>query len=296
MLGLLLTLGATFGAAAAGGTPNTSCPGDSNGEITSSASFTAMPAPNLVPWPQAISISAGYFYPNASTLILVNGNASVQAALRPAAELLASEIALVTGGKLTPKVEAETTKYIAGPHIHLFQDDLSQFTGDESSTRIAEHGAVLSARSYAGMMSATAVLLQALEKGTDGDGREAPKCTSGAPAWRLPILDVEDGPAFGIRGVMVDAAREFLPLSNLKEYVILCRLYKVRVPLRRGSSVQAQPLPVQGNSSHNHLRLRELCSSTTYTSTSRTAAPSRSLRSSTRSSRPPPSSSTRLRS
>jgi hypothetical protein len=50
------------------------CAGDSNGAVTSSATFPAFPAPNLLPWPQKIALSAGYFYPNATTLILLNGN------------------------------------------------------------------------------------------------------------------------------------------------------------------------------------------------------------------------------
>ena len=40
-------------------------------------------------------------------------------------------------------------------------------------------------------------------------------------------MEVDDQPEFGIRGVMVDAARAYLPLVQLKQYVVLCRLYKL---------------------------------------------------------------------
>ena len=64
----------TLGPAASPPPPPGPCVGDSNGAVTSSATFPAFPAPNLVPWPQKLSLSAGYFYPNATTLILLNGN------------------------------------------------------------------------------------------------------------------------------------------------------------------------------------------------------------------------------
>jgi hypothetical protein len=165
------------------------------------------------------------------------------ALLRPAGELLAQELSLATGGALSPRVQVEEGHYVPGPHVHLFLTP-AEFSGrtaleGSSSTRIAAHGAVLSADSYVGMMSATATLLQALEKGADTDGRREPKCMSGEGGgggsgggsggggrswWRWPVMDVEDGPAFGIRGVMVDAARSYLPLAQLKQYVVLCRL------------------------------------------------------------------------
>jgi hexosaminidase len=44
---------------------------------------------------------------------------------------------------------------------------------------------------------------------------------------RFPFITVEDAPQFGIRGLMVDAAREYLPLNALKGYVVLCRVYKL---------------------------------------------------------------------
>lgn len=58
--------------------------------------------------------------------------------------------------------------------------------------------------------------------------------TSGPPRWRLPHVTVVDSPQFDVRGVMVDAAREYLPLSALKSYVVLCRVY-VTIPHRLNS-------------------------------------------------------------
>jgi len=60
-------------------------------------------------------------------------------------------------------------------------------------------------------------------------GNSAPgtNCTSGAARPRLPIVTIADRPQFALRGIMVDAARQYLALSALKNYVLLCRVYKL---------------------------------------------------------------------
>jgi hypothetical protein len=208
--------------------PPPACTGDSNGAYNDSMTFTAFPAPNLVPWPLKIELEDGYYYLNSSTVIALSGSQTANLTL--AGNLLASEIALATGGALSPKVVTATgftpnaiTLFIMGP------DDLAPAA---SRVQIAAHGAELSGGDYVGLMSATASFLQALELGQDTDGHNGVSkpvvCKSpAAPAWRVPTMEIDDKPAFGIRGVMVDAARAYLPLAQLKQYVVLCRIYKL---------------------------------------------------------------------
>ena len=75
-LALLLTQQTSSGAADAL-TPSTTpsaapppppCTGDSNGAYNDSMTFTAFPAPNLVPWPLKIELEDGYFNLNTSTV------------------------------------------------------------------------------------------------------------------------------------------------------------------------------------------------------------------------------------
>ena len=80
--------------------------------------------------------------------------------------------------------------------------------------------------SYAGLAAATTTLVQALEHSADGDGGGPFNCST-APAWRLPHLRVRDSPAFSYRGLMVDAARKQIRLGSLKQFVVLCRWYKL---------------------------------------------------------------------
>ena len=80
--------------------------------------------------------------------------------------------------------------------------------------------------SYAGLAAATTTLVQALEHSADEDGGGPFNCST-APAWRLPHLLIRDSPEFSYRGLMVDAARKQIRLGSLKQFVVLCRWYKL---------------------------------------------------------------------
>jgi hexosaminidase len=100
--------------------------------------------------------------------------------------------------------------------------------GESYQLQISRSGVKLIAGTYAGMIAATATLVQALE--LEGDYDAVPttpeNCTT-APVWRVPVMEIADGPALPYRGIMVDAARAYLPLTALKSYVMLCRVYKL---------------------------------------------------------------------
>jgi N-acetyl-beta-hexosaminidase len=56
---------------------------------------------------------------------------------------------------------------------------------------------------------------------------ETPNNCSTEAVWRVPAVVVSDSPALPYRGIMVDAARAYLPLTALKAFVALCRMYKL---------------------------------------------------------------------
>ena len=198
-------------------------PEDSNGKVNSSVLFQAFPEPALVPWPAQLDIEADYLPLSAGSAIV-----AASAELWPLAQLLSQEIAAATDGelKLAPRnassVEAEAEAAAGNIVLSL---DASAATG-ASALAVTASGVAVSAASYADLVPATATLLQALERSANHDSipPTSNNCSSGAARWRLPHITVSDKPQFGIRGVMVDAAREFLPLAALKGYVILCRL------------------------------------------------------------------------
>lgn len=209
---------------------NTTTPEDTNGAVNSSVLFQAFPEPPIVPWPSTIEIEASY-------LALLSGKTAIVAksvAAWPAASLLAEEIALATDGelKLTPQNASAlaAASLISSGSIELELtadagvDAAAGATAAAYSLTVGGSGVVIASASYEGLVTATATLLQALERSADHDSIPPTSANcSNAAQWRIPHISVTDTPQFGIRGVMVDAAREFLPLSALKGYVILCR-------------------------------------------------------------------------
>ena len=58
-----------------------------------------------------------------------------------------------------------------------------------------------------------------------------PPASIGAPGGpvTLPVLTIDDAPAFGWRGSMVDVGRHFLPLPELRRFIDTLALYKLNV-------------------------------------------------------------------
>lgn len=189
-----------------------------NGRFT----FQAVPAPNLVPYPASLRASAGY-------LSLQNCWLSVDdASLLPLAELLSAEVHGSTGGAVNLSVGTTSRMPTNSSVLSLSLATTSHGAAEGYSLVSTATGAMLSSTTYAGMVSATATLLQAIEFSGDYDAvpRTKTNCTA-APEWRLPTLSIHDSPALPYRGIMVDAARAYLPVSALKGFVTLCRLYKL---------------------------------------------------------------------
>ncbi|MGY0040611.1 family 20 glycosylhydrolase [Pedobacter sp. NJ-S-72] len=44
---------------------------------------------------------------------------------------------------------------------------------------------------------------------------------------KIPAVLIEDSPAFGSRGLMIDVSRHFFPISFLKKYIDIMSLYKL---------------------------------------------------------------------
>jgi hypothetical protein len=210
-----------------------------NGTFT----FDAVPAPRLVPYPASLRTSAAYL-PLGSCSISVDDES-----LLPLAKLLSAEVLAATDGT----VNLAVTKGASAPGPSAPGADcvsagcallpptclptqpseillsLSHKLSGESYSLVSTSKSVtLVAGTYAGMVSATATLLQAIERSGNYDAvpRTGHNCTT-APEWRLPALNIQDTPELPYRGIMVDAARAYLPLSALKGFVTLCRLYKL---------------------------------------------------------------------
>eukprot|EP01048_Picozoa_sp_COSAG05_P006625 COSAG05_NODE_439_length_9821_cov_110.691556_3_plen_256_part_00 len=157
--------------------------------------FGAMPAPRLVPYPASLRASAAY-------LPLHNCSIGVDdPSLLPLAQLLSAEVLAATSGAVKLAVGIAPT---ARPSIILLSLSKKSSSGDGPeaySLLSTAESATLISTTYAGMVSATATLLQAVELSGDYDAvpRTHANCTT-APEWRLPALNIHDAPALPYRG------------------------------------------------------------------------------------------------
>lgn len=192
---------------------------DCSTDINATRTFRRWPEPNIVPWPRTISASAAYSTLTGASAIVAAGPAV------PLAHLLAGELSDMTSGALNLTVVPTAVAAGSAATLSLKIDPSS---GDFYSLDVEQGRAALTAATYGGLVAATATLLQVLEYAGDDDGYPTGpfNCSTG-PAWRLPHLTIRDGPEFMYRGLMVDCARNHVPLAALKQFVVLCRFYKL---------------------------------------------------------------------
>ena len=199
---------------------------DSNGWFSSSITFDAVEAPALLPWPRQIDLATGYSEMLATTAIRCD------AALAAVGGILAAEIAAVTGGPAPPVVVGSSGTRRPGDIALAVDSGLATAAAAAGMTSLVVvngTGAFVTGADVDSLRTATVTLIQLLTFSTDADSVPPTKagCTDGPPRWRLPYVTIRDAPEFGVRGLMVDAARAFLPLAALKQYVVMCRLYKL---------------------------------------------------------------------
>ena len=157
-------------------------------------------APGFVPWPKTVTMQAGTL--SLAGARVVAGNEG----LLPLAKILSEEIAAATGQRL-----AAVTGAAKAGDISLELD--RQLPGEQYIVNIKDK-AVVRGGNYGAVALGTVTLLQAIR-------------TEGSKSV-LPALVVADGPGTDFRGLMIDVARRYHSIEDLKQIVELCRLYKIR--------------------------------------------------------------------
>ena len=171
--------------------------------LTAGAASAAPPATdaraNFIPWPRKVEFDQGQLRLNTARIV------ASTPALLPLAKVLAEEIAATTRLKLPA---------LSGPakpgDIVLTLD--SSIKGEAYRVRVGVQ-AIVSGGNYAAIAMGTVSLLQAIS----GQGASAV----------LPRVRLDDSPDKSYRGLMVDVARQYHSIDNLKQIVEMCRLYKI---------------------------------------------------------------------
>lgn len=167
--------------------------------IAAAAESSLVPA--LIPWPQKLELAGGTLTLPAQPRII-----AAEPALQPLASVLADEFSLLTGS--TPAIASAQP---AASDIVLVLD--FSMTGEAYRLDINDRVTVRGGN-YGAVALGTATLLQLLPQKTN--------------PVALPRLSISDEPKTAFRGLLVDVARRYHSIDNLKQIVKLCRLYKVR--------------------------------------------------------------------
>jgi hexosaminidase len=173
---------------------------------------------HLIPWPQRLQLGAGQMRLTPDSRIVAGAEQ-----LRPLAELLSGEIALLTGMKLkvttrpgrTGDIVLRIDKNIRAdePILMVRERELKRTTEGAHAIAI-DRQAVVTGYDYRATAEGTATILQLLGRGAGG--------------FSLPRLTIRDWPHADYCGVMLDVARQDHPIAAIKKVAQLCRLYKAR--------------------------------------------------------------------
>jgi len=176
------------------------------------------PELHLIPWPRKVEPAGGHMPLTADSRIVAG-----EAQLRPLADVLAGDLALLTGLKLEvtqgPGRPGDIVLRIdptirAGEEILVLRNREPTRTTDGAHTLAIGEQAVVTGFDYRATAEGTATLLQLLGR-VDG-------------GFRLPRAAIKDWPHADYCGVMLDVARQDHPIDAIKQVVRLCRLYKAR--------------------------------------------------------------------
>ncbi len=157
-------------------------------------------SPGLVPWPRKVDFKEGSL--SLAAARIVTGSP----ALMPLAKVLAEEIAATTGLALS------VTDGAPKPGDIVLALD-SKLSGEAYRLVIAGQ-ATATGGNYGAVACATSSLLQSIQ----GERTSAV----------LPHMTIQDDTDNHYRGLMVDVARKYHSIGNLKQIVRMCRLYKIR--------------------------------------------------------------------
>lgn len=173
-------------------------------------SLAAPAAPELVPKPAKMTIGAGGFTLTRDTVLVANDPAA-----RAEAQKFAAAIAPALG--FTPRVAGSAG---SGAAI-TFDLQPKADTGDEGyRLEVAPRGVTITASKPAGLFFATQTLRELLP----------PQIYARTPqtgiAWEMPTVQINDGPRFQWRGLMLDSGRYMRSVEEIKKFLDVMAVHK----------------------------------------------------------------------
>jgi hexosaminidase len=168
---------------------------------------------DLIPKPVSAAAGSGAFELNSSTTIITTGDVA-----QPVAQFLSETLKPATGFTLAASEATDTSKTNA---IYLTLQGGDAKLGDEGyELRIDENKIKITANKAAGLFYGVQTLRQLLPHGIESNTKSDSK-------WIVAAGTITDHPEYPMRGAMLDVARHFFEVSEVKRYIDYLAFYKM---------------------------------------------------------------------
>jgi hexosaminidase len=168
----------------------------------------------LIPKPVSITNGTDVFTLTGASSIYVNGSEELQ------------KIGEYLSGKLKPATGFDLKTTVGTPsrgNIYLSLSGADAKLGEEGYTlNISDSGVHLIANKAAGIFRGVQTLLQLLPASIEQSSKQ------NGP-WEIAAGTIEDYPSYSFRGSMLDVARHFFSVEDVKHYIDLIAFYKMNV-------------------------------------------------------------------
>jgi hexosaminidase len=166
----------------------------------------------LIPYPEKVTKGNGEFTIQPQTVLVVSETSEAfLSALSPLNEKLAK----AAGFQLKVAKTAPRSNFIA----FAFDPALSKPAA--YSINVLSDKVLVSAKDLSGLFYAVQSMLQLLPTDIESDRLVTRQ------QWTMPVVSIQDAPAFEYRGLMIDVARHFQPISFMKKLVDLMAMQKM---------------------------------------------------------------------
>ena len=167
---------------------------------------------NLIPRPSHVALLDGQAFTLASAARIAAPHQAV-----PVAEQLASVLRRGTGFGL-PIVEDTRPGDITLELVEAFDGGAEAY-----AISVTEGGVRLTASTSAGLFNGIQTLRQLFPAAVEG----AEGASSSEHAWVIPAVEIADAPRFAYRGLMLDVARSFFTVEEVKEQIDVMTQFKL---------------------------------------------------------------------
>jgi hexosaminidase len=172
---------------------------------------------SLIPLPVSVVASDSYFTLTGSTDIYVDEGTEE---LQRIGQYLADKLNPATGLGIEVKATGQPPQ---SGHIYLNLTKNDSELGDEGyELSVTTEGVKLSANGPEGLFRGIQTLRQVLPARIEKSSKQSGD-------WKLPAGTIRDFPTYEHRGVMLDVARHFFSVEDVKRYIDLIAAYKMNV-------------------------------------------------------------------